>query len=166
VIRQDASALYRRFIGPRWFWKVNASGDSNAELNLDLRATIGTGVGRFFARSNQLRFAGSAGPAYSIERYSQQAARDLSLGVVSLLFEYFTERLWQTDVSVSMDFLPVLNQSGRIRMEGDIEGRHEIVKDFFIKLRVFASLDSRPPTDGTTKQSDFGITTSLGWQFK
>jgi hypothetical protein len=71
----------------------------------------------------------------------------------------------KSDVTVNLDVIPVLTQAGRVRLEANVEGRHEFFKDFFFKATVFDSYDSKPPTGGTTNKNDFGVTTSVGWSF-
>lgn len=59
---------------------------------------------------------------------------------------------------------PSLTDPGRVRLEGDLRSRYEVLKDFFITLALQTSNDTRPPSADTPK-SDFTTTLSLTWKF-
>lgn len=165
VNRQDISLAYRRNLARRWFWTGWANTQTNSELDLDLRATLGAGAGRYFVNTNRWRFRTALGVGYSRESYSGQAGGYTTTGVISNVLDFFNYGARDTDITLQLNLLPILNQKDRYRFEGDLNGRHELLTDFFIRLRVFSSIDSRPPTAGATRKADFGVTTSLGWTF-
>ncbi len=163
--RQDYTLAYIRSFGHRWLWSGLGSFASNAELDLDARASGGGGVGRFFVQTNKFTFASWAGLLYSREQFAGQEADDVLSGNIAFIFEFFRDEDRKSDVTLNLDVIPVLTQAGRVRLEANAEGRHEFFKDFFFKLTVFNSFDSKPPTGGATNKNDFGATTSVGWSF-
>ncbi len=163
--RQDYSLAYLRSFGQRWLWSGLGSFASNAELDLDARASGGGGVGRFFVQTNKFTFATWAGLLFSREQFAEQEAGNALSGNIAFVFEFFRDEDRKSDVSVNVDLIPVLTQAGRVRLEASAEGRHEFFKDFFFKATVFDSFDSKPPTGGATNKNDFGVTTSVGWSF-
>jgi putative salt-induced outer membrane protein YdiY len=165
VNRQDLSLAYRQNFGTRWFWSAWVATQANSELNLDLRNTLAGGAGRYFVNTNRWRLSTGIGLGYSRERYSDRPARSSTTAILINRLDFFNYGARDTDISLGLDLLPVVSESDRLRFEGDLDGRHEILADFFIRLRVFSSFDSRPPTEGATRRSDFGVTTSLGWTF-
>ena len=62
---------------------------------------------------------------------------------------------------------PSLTESGRYRAEFRFRYEQEIVTDFIIALSGWYSYDSRAPVGsaGTVSQDDYGLVTSLGWEF-
>ena len=76
-------------------------------------------------------------------------------------FRYDTPEL---DLSTSLQIIPNLSDSGRVRSEFDIKLRWEMVEDLFWELSVYDSYDSDPVLDDAEK-NDYGIVTSLGWEF-
>ena len=70
----------------------------------------------------------------------------------------------ELDFSANLQVFPSLTDFGRVRVEGDLRTRYEVLKDFFITLAFQNSLDSRPPSPDTPK-SDFTTTLSLTWKF-
>ena len=165
VNRQDVSLAFRRNLARRWFWTLWSATQSNSELDLDVRNTVGGGAGHYFVNSNRWRFRSAVGIGYSRERYDGQRGGNTTTGLLSNVLEFFNFGSRVTDITLQLNLLPILNQKDRYRFEGDLNGRHELFADFFLRLRVFSSVDSRPPTEGSSRKADFGVTTSLGWTF-
>ncbi|HSQ70412.1 MAG TPA: hypothetical protein VLM41_10025, partial [Steroidobacteraceae bacterium] len=59
---------------------------------------------------------------------------------------------------------PSLTESGRIRSEGKLSSRWEIISDLYFEISMYGSYDNQP---GETAASDYdyGTTTSLGYSF-
>ena len=66
-------------------------------------------------------------------------------------------------LTTQLRVFPSLTDSPRTRAELDVDYAHEIVKDFFWKLTLYSSYDSRPPQDA--EESDYGVVASIGWKF-
>lgn len=163
--RQSFTLAHIQSFAPRWFWAALGAFDSNAELSLTGRASGGGGAGRFFVQTNKINLLTWGGLTYAYEQFKEVPSDDALNAIVSTLFDFFIDQERKSDVTVNLDVIPSLTQGGRVRIEANAEGRHEFVKDFFFKLKLFNSFDSKPPTEGTTRKNDFGVTTSLGWSF-
>jgi hypothetical protein len=59
---------------------------------------------------------------------------------------------------------PSLTDLGRVRLEGDLRVRYEVLRDFFLTVSLQNSFDSRPPSPDTPK-SDFTTALSISWKF-
>ncbi|MEM1081030.1 MAG: DUF481 domain-containing protein, partial [Pseudomonadota bacterium] len=70
----------------------------------------------------------------------------------------------ELDLSTSLEIIPSLTESGRIRGEFDITLNWEIVNDLSWQLNFYDSYDNRPPTEAAS-ENDFGVTTSLAYDF-
>jgi len=68
------------------------------------------------------------------------------------------------DFSARLQVLPSQTDPGRVRLEGDLRSRYEVLKDFFITLSLQTSNDTRPPSADTPK-SDFTATLTPTWKF-
>ncbi len=77
------------------------------------------------------------------------------------LVSYDTPEL---DLSTQLQLAPNLTDSGRLRGEFDISLRWELVEDLFWELSFYDSHDSKPVVPGA-EENDFGVNTSLGWDF-
>ncbi len=163
--RQSLTMAHIQSFAPKWFWAGIGAYDANAELSLAGRASGGGGAGRFFVQSNRINLLAWGGLLYAYEKFTDQSGENVLNAIVATMFDYFLDTDRKTDITVSLDVIPVLTQSGRIRLEAQVEGRHEFFKDFFFKLSLLNSYDSKPPTEGTTNKNDLAVTTSIGWSY-
>ena len=163
--RQNFSLAHIQSFAPKWFWAGLGGYDANAELSLVGRGSGGGGAGRFFVQTNKVSLLTWGGLSYAYEKFEEQDGEDVLNALVSTMFDFFIVRGRKSDITVTLDVLPSLTQGGRVRIEANAEGRHEFFKDFFFKLKIFNSFDSKPPTEGQTRKNDFGLTTSVGWSF-
>ena len=87
-------------------------------------------------------------------------------GIVATMFDFFIDAERKSDITAGRgrhsELHAVRASPDRIETRGK---RHEFFKDFFFKLSLLNSFDSKPPTEGTTNKNDFAVTTSLGWSF-
>jgi hypothetical protein len=84
--------------------------------------------------------------------------------VLSTTFAIFLYHFPETDIGGSLAVLPSLTESGRYRAEMDLRAKYEFVDDLYFELKVYGSYDSQPPL-ADSEQSDYGLTTSLGYSF-
>ena len=163
--RQNLTLAHIQSFAPKWFWAGLGAYDANAELSLDGRGSGGGGAGRYFVQSNKMNLLTWGGLLYAYEKFEGVEGESVLNAIVSTMFDFFVDADHKSDITVSLDVIPVVTQSGRIRLEAAAEGRHELFKDFFFKLAVLNSFDSKPPTSGTTNKNDLAVTTSIGWSF-
>jgi hypothetical protein len=155
---------YRQFFRARDFYLGFAGLDRNTELDLNLRTMVGGGYGRYFVQNNHSEWVGGLGLAYTHENYVDGKVVDSVEGVLTASFKVFRYDFPETDIGGSLTLLPSLTQSGRYRAEGDLRAKYEFVDDLYFELKVYGSYDSKPPL-AESEQSDYGVTTSLGYSF-
>ena len=149
----------------RWFGIAVANFEHNAELNLDLRATSGYGIGRYLVQSNRWTWNAYATGLYSWEQYTgeETANNELALGLGTNV-QVFIFGDHDTDVNTGFIVLPSLTTDDRYRVRLNVKLKREFLKDLYISLDLFETYDSNPPQEGA-KKNDFGVTTALGWSF-
>lgn len=168
--RWSLASSVQRQMAKRWLVYTLGQLQQNQELGLDLRTLLSPGGGRELFRTNSHEANAFLGIAYQKEWYSDSTANGGASGTDNLeaavagdyrAFRYDSPEL---DVSANLQVFPSLSDLGRVRLEGDLRTRYEVLKDFFITLAFELSVDSRPPgTD--TPNSDFTTTLSLTWKF-
>ena len=163
--RQALTVAHVQSFAPKWFWAGLGAFDANAELSLDGRASAGGGAGRWFVQTNKINLLSWGGVLYAHEKFEDQEGDNVLNGIVATMFDFFIDADRSSDIHASVDIIPSFTQSGRVRIESTLEGRHEFFKDFFFKLSLLNSFDSKPPTEGETNKNDLALTTSLGWSF-
>jgi putative salt-induced outer membrane protein YdiY len=160
----------QRQLAKQWLVYGVAQAQKNEELGLILRALVSPGVGRYLVRTNSQQASALVGLALQRERYrdSTQTSGEQNATTIegSLTGSYHAFRYDspELDFSANLHLYPSLSDPGRVRSEGDLRIRYEIVKDFFVTLAFLSSTDSRPPNPGTPK-SDFTTTLSLTYKF-
>lgn len=162
--RSQLQFNYRQFLGNRAFYLGFSTLERNTELDLNLRTMVGGGLGRYFVQTNHAEWVAGTGLAYSHENYTGGETFDSLEGVLTTSFRIFRYDFPETDIGGSLSLLPSLTQSGRYRAEGDLRARYEFVDDLYFELKLYGSYDSEPPL-ADTEQSDYGLTTSLGYSF-
>jgi len=162
--RHTLRANYRQFRRGREFYLGFGSFERNTELDLNLRTLAGAGLGRFFVQSNRAEWGGAIGLAYSHENYTGGETFDSIEAVLGTSFSIYRYDFPETDIAGTLSLLPSLTESGRYRAEADLRAKYEFVDDLYFELKVYGSYDSQPPL-ADSEQSDYGLTTSLGYSF-
>ena len=162
--RYQLQGSYHQFHLDRNFYLGFGSLERNTELDLNLRTMAGGGYGRYFVQNNHAEWLGGLGMAYSRENYTGGETFDSVEGVLTTSFKVFRYDFPETDIGGSLTLLPSLTKSERYRAEADLRAKYEFVDDLYFELKVYGSYDSQPPL-ADSEQSDYGLTTSLGYSF-
>lgn len=171
-VRDESATTNRQVVGilwqrplrwPRWFGMVVGNLEHNDELDLDLRALGGYGVGRYLVQSNRWTWSAYGVGAYSREQFqgNEEGSNNLEAGVGTDL-QVFTFGDQDTDISTRFVFLPSITTPGRFRLRLNAKLKREFLADLYFALELFETYDSEPA--GDTK-NDLGFTMSLGWSF-
>jgi hypothetical protein len=155
---------YAHFLPRRWFVALLVGLERNRDLGLNLRASAGGGVGRYFVQTNQTQLSGVLAftgnredPTAGDARYSAEAVAALDYSRFLYDFPFLT-------LGGRLEVIPSLTDSGRVRLQADGRVRREIISDFYVSVSVFDSYDSRPPTEGASK-NDWGPVVSIGYKW-
>ena len=162
--RYYIGAYNRRFLEDRWFVQGFGSFDGNDELGIDLRTTLGAAYGRFLRQDQKNDWAAYAGLAVTRENFSEQPTSESVEGVLGTQYWFFHYNAPEASMDATVNVFPSLTESGRVRAEGQLNARYELVSDLFLQLSLYGSYDSQPGA-GAESKSDYGVTTSLGYSF-
>ena len=168
--RHSGNLDYKRFWPNRWLVSGFLSGTRNDELGIDLRTSAGGGGGRIISQSNHSRLLVESGLMLSHENLSpgddgvDPPDKDTVEAYLSMDWDWYRFDSPELDLSTSLEIIPNLTDTGRIRGEFDISLRWEIIHDLFWQISLYDSYDSDAGVEGAEK-NDYGITTSLGYKF-
>jgi hypothetical protein len=162
--RASLSFDYAYFLKNRWLIGGLVGAERNQDLGLDLRVSIGGGVGRAFIQTNQTRLSALLGVVANHEDPVTGEGRYNVEAVVVGQYSTFMYDFPKLTVNASLKVLPSLTDLGRVRLQADVRAQREIVSDFYVAISVFDSFDSRPPTAGAAK-NDWGPVVSIGYKF-
>ena len=175
--RTDLTVEMTRFRKNRWFNSYWLGFESNDELGLNLRASLGTGLGRFLVQTNTSELAVMGGIVGSNEDVDDLLGRSETKqnleGLLGIEYSRFIFDDPTLDLSTNLVAYPSITESGRIRTQFDLNLRWEVINDLYLDLSYYNTYDSDPQTEvdlglgglGTPEKHDYGIVTSLGWSF-
>jgi hypothetical protein len=153
-----------QFLQDRWFVLGFGGFESNNELALDLRTMAGAAGGRYLMQTTRQEWSTYAGLAYTNEKYAGEEQLDSLEALFGTQYSYFRYDSPEASLEAILNLYPSLTQSGRVRAEAQLYSRYEIVKDLFFEISVYGSYDNQPG-DQALSDSDYGLTTSLGYSF-
>jgi len=169
--RQNLNLSYDRFFDNAWVTRALMSFERNDQLGIDLRSSIGGARGRYLRQTNQQRLVVYGGMVLNREQVDGTNAapgadltEDTVEAVVALQAEWFRYDEPELDVISTFVVYPNISESGRVRTELDLSLRWEIVSDLFWDITLYHDYDSEPPSLEADKE-DYGIITSVGWEF-
>lgn len=136
----------------------------SSQQNLDLRTTLGGGVGRYLFRTNTTWLSLFGGTVYTHERFSPliQLAPDQNIeGLAGMQYEMrrFNRLLLQSQAFL----FPGFSDPGRIRATPKLTFNMKLQNDFYTNLSFWDNYDSHPPPN--SKGNEFGISSGIGWTF-
>jgi hypothetical protein len=165
--RDDRGSLemsYLRYPWSRWFILTAGRFEANESLGLTLRSQIGAASGPRLINSNRAQLVLGAGLAFNQE---QGVDVETTQNVEALfMFEtsYYTYDRPKTNLDISFQYYPSLNNIGRQRVQLDAGVKRELWKDLFAALNLYNTYDNRPPNPAADT-NDVGIVLSIGWTY-
>ena len=161
--RAEIVTTYTRFLRNRWFWKASGGLDRNQELGIDVRGLVGATAGRYLFESPTTRFELNGGLAVNREKLTDNTETNNVEGLIRSSLDIFKHTLPVTRLSGNVSVFPGITESGRLRVNANVNLRNEIIRSVFWDLNVYFTYDNRP-AEGAN-QEDYGIVTSLGASF-
>lgn len=163
--RQSLSINYTTLRSNRWLNDGGVSFDRNDELGLNLRTSLSAGGGRILIQSNQSNLILKGGLKATRENNANQVEDLDSLEAYGTVgWEWFRYDSPELDWSTSLEIIPSLTEAGRVRSEFDTTLRWELLDDFYWQLSLYDSYDNQTQSE-TASQNDYGITTSVSYDF-
>lgn len=162
--RTVGAASYNKLLRNRWYVPGSLRFERNTDLGLDLRSSIGGGIGRYVVQSNRSLLGAGAGLLLNEENPVEGDSTQNIEAFLGASYEFFTYDTPKTSVKTAFLLYPSLNVGGRYRTEFDLSLSREIVTDFTVGATAYDSYDSKPPA-GSTSGHDFGISLNIGWTF-
>ena len=160
--RTDGQLEFFRFLPRNRYLLGEMSYLSNTEQALEGRIRPSLGIGKFLVSTKKMYVGVALGYAYSIENYfdssfdktSSEAFINASLN----MFDF-------DDISLdsSLNISPSLSESGRWRIDYDINVKYDLPLDFYIKLGFTLNFDNQPVSSGN--DLDYIFITGFGWEF-
>lgn len=149
----------------RIFSSEMAAYQRNQETGIQNRILVGGGAGRWLMDTNRQALSLSGGLDVNFEDTTGIDGGNTSLeGFIGIDYAAFRHHTPKQNLSITLFAFPGLTEWGRLRGQGNVQWRQEIVNDFYFELSVYITYDNEPP-EGALSTNDYGIVTSLGYSF-
>ena len=160
----DFSGSYSRFLARRKYYIGKLSFESNTELGLDLRTSLGGGLGYYVKQDSRQEWSVVGGMAANDEQFSGEPKRNSLDAIIATSYSYYRFHPLNADIDFSLALIPSLTESGRIRSDANLYIRWEIVDSLYFELSMYGKYDNEPGVDANSEY-DYGTNTSLGYSF-
>lgn len=138
--------------------------ESNDELSLDARYTLGFGMGRYLIDTNNKNLSGSVSVQALEERSAQGDQQQSAEAVFTLGYGLWRFDSPELDLRLDTSLYPSLTEGGRVRADGNARLRWEIVNDLFWDFSAWGSYDNST-VEKAGGEFDWGVTTGVGWKY-
>ena len=163
--RTNLGLQHTRLWKNRWFSNGTLSFDQNDELGLDLRTSLGAGGGRYLVQSNSMLWSLEGGLQVSRENLVSEIEDTDSLeATFTAIFDWFLFQDPEFDWSTTLQLIPSLTESGRVRSEFETALKWELISDLKWGISLYASFDNQPQSQGGST-SDYGVDTTITYEF-
>ena len=157
------------YVSNRWKYLLLTTFEHNDELGLDLRVTLGGGVGRPFVQTNSNELAFETTLVGTREQFTDLADTSTAKwnleGRFAVTWDAFRYDRPKLDLSVDLTVFPSITTLGRVRTDLGTRVRYELFKDFTVGLDFTDSFDNQPP-EATASTNDFVTTFTIGWSYR
>jgi putative salt-induced outer membrane protein YdiY len=137
----------------------------NTELGLDSRYILNGGYGKTLVANNHQRLRVAAGMSFNYEKSVDGGDYTRNYDGLGLIdYKIFYNSSPKKSLDTYFYVYPSFSDWGRVRMELDVNGKVEIIKDFFVGLIGYYNYDSQP-LEGAASKYDYGINFSLSYKF-
>lgn len=162
VRRQDGSLSYRAFLRKDWYFGTMISFLSNTEQLLNLRSNLKAGMGKYIIHTNVSYLAVEGGISGVNENFENQLANQNSLEAY-LGSELNLYDIGDWSLLTRLIVYPSLTESGRWRVDYNLDTKYDLPLDFYIKAGLTLNYDNQS-IEGAT-DLDYVVQTGIGWEF-
>ena len=141
---------------------ITGAYESNDELALDYRYSVGGGIGRYFTDTQHSSWTGLLGAQVLTEKSTDGDTQESVEGILNTRFSLWKYDTPELNIIYNLSIYPSLSEWGRYRGDTDLKLRWEIVEDLFWDITAFGTYDNEAAEDS---QFDYGITTGVGWEY-
>lgn len=156
------SAQYDYFLSPKLFAYAAVSGQYDATADLDLRRTVGVGLGYQVKEEERLKWAVELGVAHVDEAFEDSASDAdyvSARGASDLFWQFHDDWTFTQRVEV----FPSLEDSDDVFGRADNRLRATLTATMFAQLQYVFEYDNTPAED--KDRDDHLVALTLGWTF-
>ncbi len=162
--RTTLSGMHNIFLPNKRYYTYFANLERNDQLGIDVRALAGAGYGWVPVRSQKNWFSFALGLDVNREIPTSGETETNLEGVAWLTYEYYQFDSPQRTFTTNFVVFPSITDWGRWRANLDTQFKLELINDLYWAMDFYANYDTASISSGAAS-SDYGVTTSLGYNF-
>lgn len=154
-------AQYDRFLTEKSYWLVQASAEADKTAGVDLRTTVGVGLGYQVKDTEKFKLSGEAGLSSFSESFTNGMDSDYIAARLAYNWAYLMSDKWsfeQTGV-----IFPSLEDSDDIYSKIDTRAKASLTDNMFAQLQWVWDWDNTPAAGA--ERSDHLYLLTVGWSF-
>jgi Protein of unknown function, DUF481 len=162
--REDLQTSFYKFLNRNSFVAFLSDFLHSSQQDLNLRATLGSGYGRYLKRTTNSNLAWLGGLVYVNEMFDTSAGQpsDQNIeAVAGLQYQYIRFNFGELDSSLQV--FPGLTDAGRVRLKTNNALTIKLRNNFHLAFTLWDNFDSQPPP--TARRNELGVSTGIGWSF-
>ena len=163
--RHELSTTSQIYLSRKLFIGNILSFLTSSQQNLDLRTTVGGGLGRYVIRTNRTQLSWLAGAAYTRELYDPDSGLEPKQNNAEVLLaggiSWFS--FDRADFKTTLEVYPSMSDWGRVRSNLNSSLSVKFAHDLYLKFSLWDTFDSRPPV--SSQKNELGVSNTVGWSF-
>ena len=136
----------------------------NLELGLSRRWQEALGIAREFFISNRQLAITTTGVAVNQEMNTDEFEHGSVEALIAVKYDFYSFIRPSLTFSLAESGFISLTETGRVRLDGEVNIEYELVTDFFVTGQFYHNYDSRSPATGQPNV-DYGFVAGLRFKF-
>jgi putative salt-induced outer membrane protein YdiY len=138
-----------------------ASAESDEQAELDLRTTIGAGVGHQFVDTPKWKFAGEAGLSYVDESFESSPDNDYLAARLAANTGYEHDKVWS--LLHTLELFPSLEDADQFLARSDLRVKATLTENMLAQGQWVLDYNNTPASGRHHTDNRFLV--SVGWKF-
>jgi len=159
--RVSGSGQFDRFVSDRLYWLAQVSGESDQNASVDLRTTVGGGLGYQFLDNDEWKLSAELGISYFDERFATDEDNDYVALRTAYKLDWTPNTRW--NLAQAIQIYPSLEDSDDIYAKMDTRLKVTVSGSLFAQLQWIYDWDNTPAT-GKERVDNLYLLT-VGWTF-
>ncbi|MEE8467718.1 MAG: DUF481 domain-containing protein [Planctomycetota bacterium] len=159
--RVFGSGQFDRFVTERLYWLAQLSGESDKNASLDLRTTVGGGLGYQFLDSKKWKLSGEAGLSWLDERFATDGDNAYLALRAAYNVDWVPNSIW--NLSQALQVFPSLEDIDDVYAKVDTRLKVNISGSLFAQLQWVYDWNNTPAA-GKERVDNLYLLT-IGWTF-
>ena len=152
---------YDRFVSEKMYWLLQASAEADDAAGVDLRTTVGAGVGYQFSDTEKWKLSGEAGLSWFNEEFEDSTENDYIAARLAYKWAYILSEKWAFEQSG--EIFPSLEDSEDIYSKIDSRAKVTLTENMFAQAQWVWDWDNTPAAGND--RSDHLLLITVGWSF-